>query len=179
MELCEVFARCGLDVTLIAVINTAISLVLRHYIKSSKPRLYTALTYIVGAVIYAVYASVAAGDAAYAFENFSVTLQKGVTIGTLTMLLCAAFDRFTGGGTSGGNGAEAVIVSLLDGVVEEDKTNCAKDILEKAATLSGKELDEAVKTVIESFGGTCDGVTEIIISRTAERLAGADGAQTD
>ena len=75
MELCEVFARCGLDVTLIAVANAVLTLLCRRLIKKLKPRMATVLSYACATLVYAVYASIAAGDAAYAFENLPAVAQ--------------------------------------------------------------------------------------------------------
>lgn len=179
MELCEVFARCGLDVTLIAVANAVLTLLCRRLIKKLKPRMATVLSYACATLVYAVYASIAAGDAAYAFENLPAVAQKGLTAGTLTMLICAAFDRFTGGG-SAVSAETATVMLLLEGVVEEDgRQACAEEILRLAGELGGEQLDEAVAAAIEDSGGMRDGVTEHIVARTAGRLACADGTQTD
>ncbi len=176
MELCEVFARCGLDVALISAANAVFSLVLRRAAKKLKPNARTVLGYLFGTVVYAVYASAAAGDAAYAFENFAAVAQKGLTAGTLSLLICAAFDRFTGGG-SGAESDVAATELLLESVPEENRRACAEEILRLAGTLSGEELDGAVKTAIAEHGGECDGVTEFLAARTALRLVAAKCTQ--
>lgn len=170
MELCEIFARYGLDVILITVANAAIYLLSRKTVLKNKPKLATVLAYVVGGLIFAVYKSIAEQDALFAFENISAVTERGLCIGTLTMLLSAAADKFSGGGGAA-TGADA-ISGMLEGVVAEDKTaECAEEILSAAEKLDGTALNEAVAVAVEKYGGECDQTFCLILSETAQMLA--------
>ena len=169
MELCEIFARYGLDVILITVANAAIYLLSRKTVLKNKPKLATVLTYVVGGLIFAVYKSIAEQDALFAFENISAVTERGLCIGTLTMLLSAAADKFSGGGAA--TCADA-ISGMLEGVVAEDKAaECAEEILSAAEKLDGTALNEAVAAAVEKYGGECDQTFCLILSETAQMLA--------
>lgn len=174
MELCEVFAHCGLDVVAIAAINAAVCIALKRTVLKGKPRASTALAYILGAAIYAVYASANRCDALYIFEELSEVVQKGVTIGTATMVICAAADRFNGGSSSGAKGA---VAQMLEGMVgagaEED---CAAQICSAAESLRGEELAAEVRRIVGENGGSEDDALCALIAAAAEKLCGGEGA---
>ena len=46
MELCEVFARCGLDVLLITVANAALAILLKRTLLKKRPKAVTAMCFI-------------------------------------------------------------------------------------------------------------------------------------
>ena len=177
MELCEVFARCGLDVLLITVANAALAILLKRTLLKKRPKAVTAMCFIAGGLIYAVYHSIAAADALYAFENLSAVAQKALTIGTLTLALCAAADKFTGGG--GEATAADVVTKALDGVVEsEQAAACAQSIVAAAENLEGDELVREVTAIIGEHGGQCTDALAAMIAQTAAQLtAVSDGAE--
>ena len=167
MELCEVFAHCGLDVVAIAAI-AAVCIALKRTVLKGKPRASTALAYILGAAIYAVYASANRCDALYIFEELSEVVQKGVTIGTATMVICAAADRFNGGSSSGAKGA---IAQMLEGVVGTGaEEGCAAQICSAAESLRGEELAAEVRRIVSENGGSEDDALCSLIAAAAEKL---------
>ena len=173
MELCEVFAHCGLDVLLITVANAALAILLKRTLLKKRPKAVTAMCFIAGGLIYAVYHSIAAADALYAFENLSAVAQKALTIGTLTLALCAA-DKFTGGG--GEATAADVVTKALDGVVEsEQAAACAQSIVAAAENLEGDDLIREVTAIIGEHGGQCTDALAAMIAQTAAQLTAVSG----
>ena len=177
MEICEIFARCGIDVILISLADAALCIILKRTALKQKQKVATMLAYVLGAFVYAVYASVQSGNALYAFENLSFVTQKGVTIGTISMLLCDAADKFNGGPS----GPEGAICNMLDGVIDtKDAEECAKAILQAAETEDGDELATKVAQIIESYGAEKDDLLCSLIAHTARGLVkSAEKSDTD
>ena len=170
MELCEIFARYGLDVIAITIANTAVYLLSKRTVLKNKPRVATVLAYVLGGIIYAVYKSIAEGYALFALENLTAVTERGLCIGTLTMLLSAAADKFNGGG--GASAAVSAVIQALDGVVDEQNARgLAEEIISAAEKLDGAALKEAISAAVEKYGGTCDEALCLILSETAQMLA--------
>ena len=149
MTLSEVIALYGLDVILLTVANAALAELLKRTLLKNKPKIVTAIIYAAGTVMYIVYESIRMKNALFFIDNASSAIEHGLSVGTLTVLLCAAVDRFFDGGS--GTSAEDTIALILKGWVKSGKANdCAKKIIELKASQSGDEfIDGAAELVAE------------------------------
>ena len=177
MEICEIFARCGIDVILISLADAALCIILKRTALKQKQKVATMLAYVLGACVYAVYASVQSGNALYAFENLSFVTQKGVTIGTISMLLCAAADKFNGGPS----GPEGAICNMLDGVIDtKDAGEWGQAMLRAAESEDGDERATGGAQMIERHGAEKDDLLCSLIAHTARGLVkSAEKSDTD
>ena len=172
MELCEIFSYYGVDAALISLVNAALCLLLKKTALKNKPKLITVLAYISGTILYAVYESFSQANAMYAFENIGSVTENGMTIGTLTYLLCAAINKFLGGG--GVATASDGLEELLAGIVAEDKRQaCADKIMQAALEKSGEELKNSVNEILNESGAQADEISLALIVSAAEKLAEA------
>lgn len=176
MEFCEIFARYGLDVALISIFCAALCAVLKRTALKNKPRAVTIVAYIFGTLVYAIYESVREGDALYAFENFSSVIEHGLSVGTLSVLLCIATDRFLGGGSAT---AQDAVAEILKGwVLSGKEKTCADRIISLAQTKDGDELKEAAKEAISEYIAEGLSDTEITLI-TALACEAAERLKTD
>lgn len=164
--------RCGLDVAVISLAVAAMSFALKRTVLADRPRLAMLVTYAAGVLVYAVYISIAECDALFAFKNFAAVLERGLAIGTLAMLICAAIERFTGGG-DGLTSVEQLIERL---VPEQDVEECARKLL--AAISEG--TDGLSLRLAEIIAAYADGADADEVNAAAERIcaAFADGNDT-
>lgn len=175
MDFSEIIALYGLDIILLTIVNTALAEVLKRTLLKDRPKIVTAIIYGAGTLMYIIYASISMKNALYIFDDFVSVVEHGISIGTLTMLLCAAIDRFFDGGTPAT--ADDAIVWLLKGWVKSGKeSECAARILELCKTLTGEELKKAVEEVVKEYAadGVNDSQAELIAAlacEAAEKLA--------
>lgn len=163
--------RCGLDVAIISLAVAAMSFALKRTMLADKPRLAMLVTYAAGVLVYAVYISIAECDALFAFKNFAAVLERGLAIGTLAMLICAAIERFTGG--DGLTSVEQLIERL---VPEQDVEECARKLL----AAMGEGTDGLSLRIAEIIAAYADGTDADEVNAAAERIcaAFADGNDT-
>ena len=156
MTLSEVIALYGLDVILLTVANAALAELLKRTLLKNKPKIVTAIIYAAGTVMYIVYESIRMKNALFFIDNASSAIEHGLSVGTLTVLLCAAVDRFFDGGS--GTSAEDTIALILKGWVKSGKENdCAKKIIELKASQSGDEFIDGASELVAEYAA--DGVT--------------------
>lgn len=156
MTLSEVIALYGLDVILLTVANAALAELLKRTLLKNKPKIVTAIIYAAGTVMYIVYESIRMKNALFFIDNASSAIEHGLSVGTLTVLLCAAVDRFFDGGS--GTSAEDTIALILKGWVKSGKANdCAKKIIELKASQSGDEFIDGAAELVAEYAA--DGVT--------------------
>ena len=159
--------RYGLDVVVISLIVSALSFVLKRTVLKERLRMVTLIAYAAGMVIYAVYISIAEGDALFAFKNFANVLERGLAIGTLAALICAGLEKFAFGGD--GN-ALIVIEALIDKLVPCEKLEeCAKALL--AAVKDGAENLAAI--LAEILAAYAEGADGAAIECAAENICAA------
>lgn len=180
MDLNEIIALYGLDVILLTVLNSAISEALRRTVLKNKPKLVTAIVYGAGTVMYMIYRSIYAKNALYAFENFASVLQNGISIGTLTMLVCALIDRFFGGGNAA-SVTDTLVWILRGNVVSGKESECANKILGLYKALSGEQFRSAAADVVKEYAadGLSDKQAELIAAlacEAAERFSAEENA---
>lgn len=178
MDFSEIIALYGLDIILLTIVNAALAEVLKRTVLKDKQKIVTAIIYGAGTLMYLIYESVRMRNALYFFDDFMSVVEHGISIGTLTMLLCAAIDRFFDGGTPAT--ADDTIVWLLKGWVKSGKeSECANKILGLYKALSGAEFRKAAAEVVSEYAadGVTEGQAELVAAlacEAAERLTAAE-----
>lgn len=177
MEFYELISGYGLDVVLISLANAAICALIKRFLLKDRPRAVTVIAYLAGTAMYVIYESILQQDALYIFSNLSSVSEHGLSVGTLTVLLCIVIDKFFGGGSA--DGADGAIEEMLDGLVAEDsKKQCAEKIAEAAKDVKGDELKDKIAEIIETYGGSATELECAMIAEAAEKLCGNAIAET-
>ncbi len=105
-NICEIFALYGVDVILLAAVTAALCEALKRTVLKDNARAVMLIAYGAGIIFYSVYACVHEMSAAYLLQNFAAVCERGLSVGTLALLICAGVDKFLGGGTNGADGGE-------------------------------------------------------------------------
>ena len=175
MEFYELISGYGLDVVLISLANAAICALIKRFLLKDRPRAVTVIAYLAGTAMYVIYESILQQDALYIFSNLSSVSEHGLSVGTLTVLLCILADKFFGGGS-----ADGAIEEMLDGLVAEgSKKQCAEKIAGAAADVKGDELKDKIAEIIETYGGSATELECAMIAEAAEKLCGNAIAETE
>lgn len=165
-EVSVLLVRYGLDVAVISLIVAAMSFVLKRTVLEERPRAVMLIAYAAGVLIYGVYICIAEGDALFAFMNFASVMERGLAIGTIATLICAALEKFTCGDGDGLDAIEALIDSL---VPNEKLKECAKALL-AAIREEAEELAAALAEILAAYAESAD---EAEIERAVQEICAA------
>ena len=165
-EFSSILVRYGLDVAVISLVVAAACFILKRTVLKERYNIAVLIAYAAGAVIYAVYKSIAESDAMFALVNLTEVLERALAIGTLANLICTALEKFTGG-----DGGLEAIAELISGLVTEEKLKeCAKALL---AAIDGGA--EALAAILAQYAENAD---EEEIESVAENICEAYGQTT-
>jgi hypothetical protein len=157
-EIIDTFAFYGFDVIALAIATSAIVQIIKHIFKNCKKKIFTFLPFIVGGVIYAIYAALSHLSAAYIVNNITDILEHGLCVGSLSTVLYVWYEQFIREKDEVST-TEGVIATLIEGYVPTNAVETtAKQIaaaIEKDVTGSG-----ATKALDILSSNAEDGVTE-------------------
>lgn len=138
-EVVSVFSLYGVDVIILSVLTAILVQVLKITVfKNLRKKFYTFLPFIIGTLLYSIYAIIVNRGFAYFLENYSSICQNGVAVGTIATLIYVLFEQFLKKDTSQSL-TESVISALISGHVLEEKMGEASKAI--AETLK-KEQNE-------------------------------------
>ena len=181
MDFNEIIALYGIDVVLLTIANAALSELLRRTVLKGKSKAVTAVAYAAGIVMYIIYKSIYVMDAMYAFENLASVLEHGISIGTLTMLVCSLIDRFFGGGTAA-TATDTIVWILKRWVKSGSEKECANKILGLYKAVEGEQVKSAAADVVREYAksGVSESQIQLVAALAcdaAERLSEADDGE--
>ena len=181
MDFNEIIALYGIDVVLLTIANAALSELLRRTVFKGKTKAITAVAYAAGIVMYIIYKSIYVMDAMYAFENLASVLEHGISIGTLTMLVCSLIDRFFGGGTAA-TATDTIVWILKRWVKSGSEKECANKILGLYKAVEGEQFKSAAADVVREYAksGVSESQIQLVAALAcdaAERLSEADDGE--
>ncbi len=181
MDFNEIIALYGIDVVLLTIANAALSELLRRTVLKGKSKAVTAMAYAAGIVMYIIYKSIYVMDAMYAFENLASVLEHGISIGTLTMLVCSLIDRFFGGGTAA-TATDTIVWILKRWVKSGSEKECANKILGLYKAVEGEQFKSAAADVVREYAksGVSESQIQLVAALAcdaAERLSEADDGE--
>lgn len=181
MDFNEIIALYGIDVVLLTIANAALNELLRRTVLKGKSKAVTAVAYAAGIVMYIIYKSIYVMDAMYAFENLASVLEHGISIGTLTMLVCSLIDRFFGGGTAA-TATDTIVWILKRWVKSGSEKECANKILGLYKAVEGEQFKSAAADVVREYAksGVSESQIQLVAALAcdaAERLSEADDGE--
>ena len=181
MDFNEIIALYGIDVVLLTIANAALNELLRRTVLKGKSKAVTAVAYAAGIVMYIIYKSIYVMDAMYAFENLASVLEHGISIGTLTMLVCSLIDRFFGGGTAA-TATDTIVWILKRWVKSGSEKECANKILGLYKAVEGEQFKSVAADVVREYAksGVSESQIQLVAALAcdaAERLSEADDGE--
>lgn len=158
-EIMDTFNLYGFDIAALSAITCVIVQVLKlTALKSCNKKIVTFLPFVIGVLLYAIYASISELSAVYVFENVAEVLERGFAIGALSTVVYVGYEQFVREKTYA-SGTESVIATLIEGYVPAEA-------VEEAA----KEIALAIEKDVEGEGAKR--AAEILTQR-------ADGAVSE
>lgn len=143
IQIIDTFTFYGVDVLLLAFATLGITQLLKITLfKNARKKLVTFLPFIIGTLLYAVYAAVYNLSFFYIFEEYTSVVEHGVSVGAAATLYYVLYEQFVRE-KSGVSSTEKVISTLIEGYVPEDS-------VEKAA----KAVAEAIERDVTGNGAT-------------------------
>lgn len=121
IQIIDTFTFYGLDIAVFSAVTCmVVQLLKKTALKRCQRKVITFLPFIVGVILYAVYASVCKLDAAYVLTNYVDVLEHGFSVGSLATLVYVGYEQFI---RSSGvpSRAEGVIATLIEGYVPTDE----------------------------------------------------------
>lgn len=140
-EIIDTFTFYGVDVLLLALATAALTQGLKITLfKNAQKKLVTFLPFIIGTLLYAVYAAIRHLSFFYLFEEYTCVLEHGLSVGAMATLYYVLYEQFVRQKDSLSQ-AEGVIATLIEGYVP-------KENVEKAA----KAVAEAIERDVTGNG---------------------------
>lgn len=141
VEIIDAFTFYGADVLLLALVTVGIvQLVKITLFKKAQKKLLTFLPFIIGTVLYAVYAAIRHLSFIYLIEEYASVLEHGVSVGAAATLYYVLYEQFIRE-KKGLSEVEKVIATLIEQYIP-------KENVEKAA----KAVAEAIERDVTGNG---------------------------
>lgn len=163
IQIIDTFTFYGVDVILLAwLTNIIVHLLKISVLRKMQKKLLTFVPFIVGTVLYAVYAAIRNLSLPYIFINYTSVLEHGISVGAASTLLYVIYEQFVRQEKSF-TASENVIKTLIEGYVPEEKLEAtarliaetiAKDVTGSGAARTAEILadsteEDVSKTQIE------------------------------
>ena len=149
-EIIDLITFYGVDVVVLGMATSALTQILKTTIlKNAQKKWYTFLPFVIGVIIYVLYAIVSRVNFIYAVENFPVVFEQGIKTGAAATVIYVVYEQFAMGKTSFSLTENAIATFLEGYVTEGTEIVAAAEIAsapETAHEVIEKYLSENVKS---------------------------------
>lgn len=155
IEIIDTFTFYGVDVILLAGATALLTQLLKKTLfKRAQKKIVTFLPFVLGTVLYAVYAAVRNLSVCYVFEEYTAILEHGISVGATATLFYVMYEQFVRN-KKGLSETEGVIATLIEGYVPEDKIESAAKAVAEAIQkdVTGNGASKAEEILTEFSGG--------------------------
>lgn len=149
----------GVDIAFLSAATCAIvQIAKKTFLKNCQKKILTFAPFVVGTLLYAIYAVISRLDIGYIISSFHEVSERGFTVGALSTVVYVWYEQFIRR-NDGTNRNEAVISTLIAGYVPTDEVeSVAKRIAE--AIQQDVTGDGAKKTAEILLASSEEGITE-------------------
>lgn len=141
IEIVDLFALYGVDVVVLAIITTAAVQILKTTVlKKADSKLYTALPFIIGIVLYFAYFLLTRPDFGYTVKNMAYIIEQGLTVGGAATAVYVIYEQFVRGRNVDKG---SVVRGLLEGFTDGDALDIAAEEILKGEKSSAEILKDA------------------------------------
>ena len=133
-EIIDTFTYYGVDVLVLALATVGIVQLIKITVfKHAQKKLLTFLPFVVGTVLYAVYAAISHLSFTYVIEEYASILEHGVSVGAAATLYYVVYEQFVRE-KKGLSEVEQIIATLIEKYLpKENVEKAAKTIAEAIA----------------------------------------------
>lgn len=134
----------GADIAVISLVTCIIVQVLkRTLLKDCPKKVISFLPFVIGTILYAVFAAIAHLDISYLLTDLPYVCERGFTIGAIATALYVLYEQLIRE-RENATMTEALIAAIIEGYVPEDKTEEAArsvaEALESDLTGNGADI---------------------------------------
>lgn len=130
IEIIDCFTFYGFDVIALALLTAVLTQVIKLTVFKKRKKLVTFLPFMLGTVLYAVYAAVRNLSLYFIVREYVAILEHGISVGAAATLFYVLYEQFVRE-KSGLTATEKVICTLIEAYVPSDSLeNTAKAIAE-------------------------------------------------
>lgn len=163
----------GADIAVISVVTCIIVQVLkRTLLKDCPKKVISFLPFVIGTVLYAVFAAVAHLDISYLLTDLPYVCERGMTIGAIATALYVLYEQLIREREST-TMTEGIIAAMIEGYVPDEKTaEAAKSVADAIESdLTGNGTDIAAQIIKEyAADGVGDAELEALSKLIIETL---------
>ena len=155
IEIIDTFTFYGIDVILLAAATSLLTQLLKKTLFSrAQKKVVTFLPFVLGTVLYAVYAAVRNLSICYVFSEYTSVIEHGISVGAAATLYYVLYEQFVRK-DNGLSQTERVIATLIEGYVPTDKTEEAAKAVAEAIfkDVTGDGAAKAKEILVEFSGG--------------------------
>lgn len=167
IEIIDTFTFYGVDVLLIALLTAVLTQIIKITLfKNAQKKLLTFLPFVIGTLLYAVYAILRHLSFFYLFEEYTCVLEHGLSVGAMATLYYVLYEQFVREKDNLSQ-AEGVIATLIDGYVpKENVQKAAKAVAEAIERdVTGNGALKAKEILTEYSDGEISQNDIILLSR--------------
>ena len=141
----------GADVLLLALgVAFLTSLLKKTVMKNCSKKAFLFLPFAIGILVYAVYLSLVTLSAAPFYKDLLLTVEKGISCGLAANLYYVLYEQFFCASKS--TSPQALLCSLLDGIVPDDKKEEAAAVLtKKSAGVDKEQLPKVIEEALSPY----------------------------
>lgn len=148
IEIIDTFTFYGVDVLVLAAATALITQLLKlTLLKRAKKKIITFLPFMLGTLIYAVYAAVRNLSFFYVFEEYTLILEHGISVGAAATLYYVLYEQFVRERTNL-SATEKVISTLIGGYIPtdsvEEAAKAVAEAIERDVTGNGAKRAEEI-----------------------------------
>lgn len=139
LEIIDVFTFYGIDVVLLAAATAVFTQLMKNSLfKRAEKKLFTFLPFVIGTLLYAIYAAVSNLSFFYLLDEFISVFEHGFSVGAVSTLIYILYEQFIRR-KNVLSATESVISTLIEGYVPEDKLEAAAKSIAAAVKLNVTE----------------------------------------
>ena len=144
------FRLYGADVLLLALgVSLFTSLLKKTVLKSASKKVFVFLPYLLGLVVYLVYAMIVTLSAEPLTKGLFETIEGGFAVGCAATLYYVVYEQFFRAKEK----SVTVLTPLLDGIVPEEKLEeAANEIICGCEHMTQEETENLVKEILDRYG---------------------------
>lgn len=151
LQFLNAFRTFGADVLLLALgVTLLTSLLKKTVMKNCNKKVFVFLPFVIGLIVYSVFAALVTLSAAPFTKNLFQTVEKGISCGLAATLYYILYEQFFR--PNKGSLKTDPLLSLLDGIVPDDKkAEAAKVLQEKSTGVAKEQLSRIIRETLSSY----------------------------
>lgn len=152
IEIIDTFTYYGIDVVLLALVTAVVTQTLKlTLLKNVSKKLITFLPFLLGTLLFAIYADIRNLSFFFIFEEYSYVLENGISVGAVATLFYVLYEQFIRK-KEGFSSTEEVIAALIGGyVTQENVETAAKSVAEAIAADATDDGAEKIEEILAEY----------------------------